>query len=100
MKKKLNEKIEFETKLKVEYIGKDKLFLHREIGKGTMPDGRKCRLIMINSGVMMEVTNKSGKGWKHFAFDWMDLSEAIVDVIPKLEALLKTKTITKVGKNE
>ena len=72
----------FISKLKVNYAGKNQLRLHKQIGEGELPDGRKCRLIMDNFGVFMEV--KLGKDeWEHYQVTWMDLSKAIVDIIPK-----------------
>jgi len=36
----MKEKV-FETKLKVKYIGKNKYYLHKQRGEGTLPDGSK-----------------------------------------------------------
>lgn len=64
------------------------MFLHREIGKGTMPDGRECRLIMTDNGVYMQVYPKDkGSMWKTFSLPWMELSEAIVSEIEKIEGV-------------
>ena len=71
--------------MKVEYIGENKFFLHQEVGKGTMPDGKECRLIMINPGLIFEVYDKDGKNWKSYSATWMEISKAIVDEILKLE---------------
>ena len=71
----------FTAKLKVIYAGKNKLRLHKQIGEGKMPDGRKCRLIMDNHGVFMEVSNKKDE-WEHYWVSWMNLSEAIAHIIP------------------
>ena len=73
------------TQLEVKYTGKDKLYLHKEIGKGNLPDGRECRLIQTNSRIHMQVYGKSGKGWKDFTVSYMDLGKAISDIIPKIE---------------
>jgi len=71
------------AKLKVEYIGKNKLFLHQEVGKGNLADGRECRLIMTDKGVVMQVTVKNE--WESYAVSWMDISKAIADIVPKFE---------------
>ena len=73
-----------ETKLNVTYGGKDKMFLHTEVGKGKMPDGRECRLIQTNGGLHLQVTNKD-QSWQHFSVSWMDISKAISEVVPKIE---------------
>jgi len=72
----------YKAKLKVKYVGKNKLFLHEQIGEGILPDGRKCRLIMLNNAILMEVTLGKDE-WEHYSVNWMDLSEAISSIIPK-----------------
>jgi len=72
--------------MNVTYQGEGKMFLHQEIGKGQMPDGRQCRLIQTNAGVHMQVYPKDEKEkWKIFSVSYMDLSKAIVDEIAKIE---------------
>ena len=71
--------------MKVKYEGKGKMFLHQEIGKGTLPDERKCRLIQNNVGIYMQVYDKNERNWKTFSVSYMDLSQAIVDEITKIE---------------
>lgn len=74
----------FTAKLKVKYAGKNQFILHKQLGKGNLPDGRECRLIETNSGIYMEV--KIGEeGWEHYEVTWMDISKAIADIIPKSE---------------
>lgn len=74
-----------EAKLNVTYTGENKLVLHKEIGEGKLPDGRKCRLIQTNAGIHMQVYGKDNKGWKTYSVSYMDLSKAISDVIPEIE---------------
>ena len=77
--------------MNVTYSGEGKMFLHQEIGKGQMPDGRDCRLIQTNAGIHMEIYPKDKKGdWKTFTVSYMDLSKAIVDEISKIEAETQT----------
>jgi len=72
--------------MKITYEGEGKLFLHKEIGKGNLPDGRKCRLIQTNAGIHMEVYPKDKKkDWKTFSVSYMELSKTIVDEIIKIE---------------
>ena len=72
--------------MKVKYDGEGKMFLHQEIGKGQMPDGRECRFIQTNAGVHMQVYPKDKKGkWKTFSISYFELSKAIVDEILKIE---------------
>ena len=63
------------------------LFLHTEIGKGQMPDGRECRLIQTNAGIHMQVytKGKNNGNWKTFSVPYMELSKAIVEEIKKIE---------------
>lgn len=78
--------------MKVEYIGEGKMFLHQEVGKGTLPDGRECRLVMTNNGVHMVVYPKTKDSkWKTFSLSWMELSKAIVDEIEKIEEVRKNE---------
>lgn len=72
--------------MKVKYEGIGKMFLHKEIGEGQMPDGRRCRLIQTNQGIHMQVYSKKDKNeWKTFSINYLDLGEAIVKEIQKIE---------------
>lgn len=77
------------AKLNVTYTGKDKMSLHKQIGEGKLPDGRKCRLIQDNAGIHMQVYDKDKDGWKTYSVSYMDLSKSISDIIPEIEVLEK-----------
>lgn len=80
--------------MKVEYEGKGLMCLHQEIGKGQLPDGRKCRLIQTNSGIHMQVYSKDKKEeWETFTVSYKDLGEAIAEEIVKIEG--KSKSVSK-----
>lgn len=78
-----------ESKINIKYSGEDRLFLHKEIGKGKLPDGRECRLIQTNSEILMSVSTK--KGNRYFSINYMDLTKAFADIIPKIEKNLRGK---------
>lgn len=71
--------------VEIKYLGEDKMFLHKQIGEGKLPDGRRCRIIMHDGGIVMQAYSKNGKGWKSYSISWMSLSKAIADTIPDFE---------------
>ena len=74
--------VKMEAKIKVEYSGENKMFLHKELGKGNLPNGIECRLLQSNAGIHMQVYDKEKKNWKTYSVSYMDLSKGISEVIP------------------
>ena len=73
--------------MNVTYNGENKMCLHKQIGEGTTPNGRKCRLIQTNYGISMQVYNEGeNNGWKSYGVSYMDLSKAIMSEIQKIES--------------
>ena len=71
--------------MRLTYDGEGKFFLHQQIGKCEMPDGRKCRLLQTNAGIHMQVDSKTKAGkWETFSLSYMELSKVIVDEITKM----------------
>ena len=70
---------------------KGTMFLHKELGNGKMPDGRKVRLIQTNRGIHMQVypidkkeTNKGN--WDTYSLSYDELSQNMFQEIKKIEA--------------
>jgi len=72
--------------MKIKYESMNKLYSHNELGLGTLPDGRKCRLIQTDYGVLMQIYNEDNKNeWKTYSLSYMELSRVFVDEIVKSE---------------
>lgn len=76
------------AKVKIEYIGKDKLYLHQQLGEGELGK-KKLRLIMTDGGVKMQVSEEGKRGWDTYGMSWKDISKAFADVISKREKAKK-----------
>jgi len=82
--------MKLKANVEVEYLGENKMFLHKGLGEGQIEDGRKARLIMTNAGVVMQVTDKKDRNkWRSFSVTWDKLSRAIAEAVPKIEEKIK-----------
>lgn len=82
-------KIEGKMKIDIgiEYLGKNAMFLHQEIGKGEiLQDGRKFRLLMTGAGLILQI-NDNINSWDSYSITWNCLISGLMNILPKLEKL-------------
>ena len=75
-----------EVPIEVESIGKKCMFLHIQLGKGTLGK-RKIRLIQATgkNSLILQVYSLDGKGWDSYIISMDSVTKAFVNAVEKFE---------------
>lgn len=70
--------------IEVQSIGKNKMFLHLELGTGKLGK-RNVRLLQANTNFIFQVYSLDSKGWDSYAITSEQLSKSFSDAVEKFE---------------
>ena len=68
------------SEIEIQYIGKNKLFLHKQIGSGTLGN-KNIRLNLINNGTIIFELNEKGKGFESWGITPDSMVKSFIKLI-------------------